>query len=92
MLTRFGDFTPRNFDRGFQGEVSARAALQMSLNVPAVAILDRLGPTRLVQALNDAGAALEFDRRSLDPRMTSAIERTGRPLTGRSGRSLSIRR
>ncbi len=66
VLTRFGDFTPRNFDRGFQGEVSARAALQLSLNVPAVAILDRLGPTRLVQALTDAGAALEFDRRTLE--------------------------
>jgi penicillin-binding protein 1C len=60
---RFGDFAPRNFDRGFQGEVTARAALQLSLNVPAVAVLDRLGPTRLVEALGAAGAVLEFDRR-----------------------------
>jgi penicillin-binding protein 1C len=64
--TRFGDFAPRNFDRGFQGEVSARAALQLSLNVPAVAVLDRLGPARFVQALTDSGAALEFDRRALE--------------------------
>lgn len=64
--TRFGDFAPRNFDRGFQGEVSARAALQLSLNVPAVALLDRLGPARFVHALGAAGAALDFDRRALD--------------------------
>jgi penicillin-binding protein 1C len=64
--TRFGDFAPRNFDRGFQGEVSARAALQLSLNVPAVALLDRLGPARFVHALAAAGAGLDFDRRALD--------------------------
>jgi penicillin-binding protein 1C len=64
--TRFGDFAPRNFDRGFQGEVSARAALQLSLNVPAVALLDRLGATRFVHALGAAGAALDYDRRILD--------------------------
>jgi penicillin-binding protein 1C len=64
--TRFGDFAPRNFDRGFQGEVSARAALQLSLNVPAVALLDRLGAPRFVHALGAAGAALEYDRRILD--------------------------
>ncbi|MBL8698609.1 MAG: penicillin-binding protein 1C [Alphaproteobacteria bacterium] len=66
VATRFGDFAPRNFDRGYQGEVTARAALQQSLNVPAVAVLDRLGPTRFVQALMLSGAALEFDRRSLE--------------------------
>jgi penicillin-binding protein 1C len=64
--TRFGDFAPRNFDRGFQGEVSARAALQLSLNVPAVALLDRLGAARFVHALGAAGAALDYDRRILD--------------------------
>jgi penicillin-binding protein 1C len=64
--TRFGDFAPRNFDRGFQGEVSARAALQLSLNVPAVALLDRLGAPRFVHALGAAGAALDYDRRILD--------------------------
>ena len=42
----FGDYAPTDFDGRFQGEVSAREALQYSLNVPAVAVLDRLGPAR----------------------------------------------
>jgi penicillin-binding protein 1C len=62
--TRFGDFAPRNFDRGHAGEVSVRAALQLSLNVPAVAVLDRLGTARFMQALAGAGAVAEFDRRA----------------------------
>jgi len=42
----------------FQGTVSARKALQMSLNVPAVALLDRVGASRLSSRLKQAGAAL----------------------------------
>jgi len=43
---------------------SVRAALQLSLNVPAVAVLDRLGTARFMQALAGAGAVAEFDRRA----------------------------
>ena len=39
----FGDYAPSDFDGSFQGEVSAREALRYSLNVPAVAVLERLG-------------------------------------------------
>jgi penicillin-binding protein 1C len=42
----------------FQGTVSVRKALQLSLNVPAVAVLDRLGPSRLSARLTQAGAQL----------------------------------
>jgi penicillin-binding protein 1C len=48
------------------GEVSVRAALQLSLNVPAVAVLDRLGTARFMQALAGAGAVAEFDRRATE--------------------------
>ena len=34
--TRYGAYTPENFDLGFQGTVTARHALQMSLNLPAI--------------------------------------------------------
>ena len=37
---RYGAYAPENFDLTFQGTVTARRALQMSLNVPAVALLD----------------------------------------------------
>ncbi len=55
---RFGDYTPENFDLTFQGTVTVRKALQLSLNVPAVAILDRLGVPRLALRLTEAGAGL----------------------------------
>ena len=34
----FSGYFPRNFDRGFKGLVSAREALQQSLNVPAIEV------------------------------------------------------
>ena len=40
---RYGSYAPENFDLTFQGTVTVRRALQMSLNVPAVAVLDEVG-------------------------------------------------
>jgi penicillin-binding protein 1C len=42
----------------FQGTVPVRKALQMSLNVPAIALLDRVGASRLSSRLKQAGANL----------------------------------
>jgi penicillin-binding protein 1C len=55
---RFGGYAPENFDQTFQGSVTVRRALQLSLNVPAVAVLDKLGAGRLTARLEQAGAAL----------------------------------
>ena len=41
---RYGSYAPENFDLTFQGTVPVRKALQMSLNIPAVAVLDRVAP------------------------------------------------
>lgn len=54
----YGSYAPENFDLSFQGMVTARHALQMSLNVPAVALLDEVGPARFVAHLRNAGARL----------------------------------
>jgi penicillin-binding protein 1C len=54
--TSFGGYRPRNFDFGYQGTVSVREALEMSLNVPAIRLLEAVGPTRLVARLKRAGA------------------------------------
>ena len=59
---RFGSYAPENFDMTFQGTVPVRKALQMSLNVPAVALLDRVGASRLSSRLKQAGARLELPR------------------------------
>ena len=55
---RFGSYAPENFDMTFQGTVPVRKALQLSLNVPAIALLDRVGPGRLSARLKSAGGAL----------------------------------
>jgi penicillin-binding protein 1C len=54
----YGSYAPENFDLSFQGMVTARHALQMSLNVPAVALLDEIGPAQFVAHLRNAGAKL----------------------------------
>ena len=51
---RYGAYAPQNFDFTFQGTVSVRKALQLSLNVPAIAVLDRVGAQAARGAL-DAG-------------------------------------
>jgi len=57
---RYGDYAPENFDQTFQGTVTVRRALQLSLNVPAVAVLDAVGPSRLLARLGEAGASLQL--------------------------------
>jgi len=54
---RFGGYAPENFDLNFQGTVTVRRALQLSLNVPAVALLDRVGASRFAARLEQAGAS-----------------------------------
>jgi penicillin-binding protein 1C len=55
---RYGSYTPENFDLTFQGTVTVRRALQMSLNVPAIAVLGRVGVNRLSARLTQTGATL----------------------------------
>jgi penicillin-binding protein 1C len=55
---RFGGYAPENFDLVFQGTVTVRRALQLSLNVPAVAVLDKVGASRFAARLEQAGAAV----------------------------------
>nr|WP_245404649.1 penicillin-binding protein 1C [Ancylobacter gelatini] len=57
---RFGAYRPRNFDRDYQGTVSVRQALQLSLNVPAVVLLQAVGPQRLASRLDGGGFALRL--------------------------------
>jgi penicillin-binding protein 1C len=51
----FSGYRPRNFDMAYQGDVSVRTALQLSLNVPAVRLLDAVGPARLSARFRRAG-------------------------------------
>jgi penicillin-binding protein 1C len=51
----YGSYAPENFDFSFQGTVTARRALQLSLNVPAVELLDEVGPSQFITRLRNAG-------------------------------------
>jgi penicillin-binding protein 1C len=55
---RYGGYAPRNFNYAFAGTVTVRQALQQSLNMPAIAVLNRVGASRLNARLVQAGAAL----------------------------------
>ncbi|MDX3904215.1 MAG: penicillin-binding protein 1C [Pigmentiphaga sp.] len=56
----FGGYRPGNFQAAFSGAVSVSEALQRSLNVPAVDLLDRLGPARFASALRAGGMRLRI--------------------------------
>ncbi|MBC7280527.1 penicillin-binding protein 1C [Hoeflea sp.] len=56
----FSGYRPRNFDRDYMGEVSIRQALQFSLNVPAVRLLEAVGPQRLLARLKRGGVDLQL--------------------------------
>ena len=60
--TAFGGYVPVNFDGFNRGTVTIHDALTQSLNIPAVVVLDAVGPARLVSRLRRAYA---------DPRLPS---------------------
>ena len=53
--TNFGGYEPDNYDRRFNGPVTAEFALANSLNIPAVALLKEIGTPALVSTLQKAG-------------------------------------
>lgn len=52
----FGAYAPQNFDGAFRGELRLREALQLSLNIPVVLLMDEIGPARFMAGLRRAGA------------------------------------
>jgi penicillin-binding protein 1C len=53
-------YEPQNFDREWHGTVTARQALQQSLNIPAIRVMERVGPDRFIARLRQAGATLRL--------------------------------
>lgn len=60
--SRYGAYAPENFDLSFQGTVTARKALQLSLNVPAVELLNEVGAPRFLARLRQAGAEIALPK------------------------------
>ncbi|MBW8312532.1 MAG: penicillin-binding protein 1C, partial [Rhizobium sp.] len=75
----FGDYRPVNFDPAFNGPVSVAEALRLSLNVPAVDLLDRIGPERFTARLAHAGLELQLPR-GAQPNLSIILGGTGTRL------------
>lgn len=60
--TDFAGYRPRNFDMSYQGDVTIRQALQMSLNVPTISLLDAVGPLQLTTRFRQAGVTLQLPK------------------------------
>jgi penicillin-binding protein 1C len=58
----FGTYRPGNFDMAYNGPIGAAEALRLSLNVPAVDLLDRVGPARFTARLANAGLDVRLPR------------------------------
>lgn len=53
--TDFGGYAPQNFDGLYRGELRVRRALQLSLNIPVVSVIEAMGPQHLIAAMQRAG-------------------------------------
>lgn len=87
----FGGYRPSNFDAAFNGPVAAATALRLSLNVPAVDLLDRIGPARFAARLEHAGIALKFPRGAA-PNLSVILGGTGARLEDLVGAFAALHR
>jgi penicillin-binding protein 1C len=76
----FGGYRPQNFDRQYRGTIRVRESLQLSLNIPVVALTDALGPARLLAALNRAGTRAQVP--GSQPGLAVALGGVGVTLEG----------
>jgi penicillin-binding protein 1C len=77
VSTNFNGYMPTNFRDVFHGEVTIREALQQSLNIPVVQLLDSLGPGRFVDWLKHYGVRLAFSSRDRLPSLPIALGGVG---------------
>ena len=59
---RYGAYAPQNFNLGYEGTVTARRALQQSLNLPAIELLADVGPATFLARLHGAGAEIALPK------------------------------
>ena len=77
---RFGAYYPRNFDKNIQGVVKAEEALALSLNIPVVDLLNRIGVMRFLSLLKEAGVTPQLPRSFESPSLAIALGGLGLSL------------
>src|SRR5690606_23766769 len=78
-------------DAAFNGPVGAATALRLSLNVPAVDLLDRVGPSRFAARLGNAGIKLRFPH-GVQPNLALILGGTGARLEDLVGAFAALNR
>ena len=78
--TRFGDYSPTNFRNTYAGQLTVREALQQSLNIPAVAVLEQVGPARLAARLREVGLPLHWSAAHPQPGLPLVLGGVGMTL------------
>jgi penicillin-binding protein 1C len=78
--TRFGLYVPKNFDQDWHGTVTVRMALAQSLNIPAVKVLEALGPPKLFARLAQVGVTPVLPK-GAEPTLAIALGGLGLKLT-----------
>lgn len=77
---RFGSYLPDNFDKTFHGMVTVTEALAMSLNIPVIELLNKIGPQRFLGALEEAGIKPKFPDPQSSPGLSLALGGMGMTL------------
>ena len=70
---QFDGYAPHDFDHQHHGLVTVREALQQSLNIPAIEVMQRVGPGRFLSELGTTGARLKLPRHRSDPGLAIAL-------------------
>ncbi|MFO1372558.1 MAG: penicillin-binding protein 1C [Candidatus Competibacteraceae bacterium] len=78
--TRFGDYSPTNFHNTYAGQLTVREALQQSLNIPAVAVLEQVGPARVAAQMREAGLPLHWSKAHPQPGLPLVLGGVGMTL------------
>ena len=60
--TLFGDYMPHNFSKTFSGEVTIAEALQRSLNIPAVKVLQKIGVQQFIRTITSLSGTLSIPK------------------------------
>lgn len=53
--TSWGNYTPKNFDNKFRGQVTVRRALANSLNIPSVKVMEKVGVEDTLEIAEELG-------------------------------------
>ena len=87
----FGTYRPGNFEMAYNGPIGAAEALRLSLNVPAVDLIDRIGPTRFVARLANAGLTVRLPR-GVDPNLSVILGGAGVRMEDLAGAYTALNR